>query len=265
MKHLWITAFLCTALLPRLTMGQCSSSQERPTWVDGYFQEETYSYIEAVTASGPTEDDARNKAAQILVERRSLATGSRMNVKVQNGNFVVSGADELTVKIRVVDEYREWCGPGEYRVSLLVQTAKNPTYTLEAIKVTKDYDFSPRVFVPGMAQLHKGSTVKGILFIAGEVAFIGGIVVSEGLRASYEAKINTTHNASDKQRYIDNASNMENVRNICIAGAAAVYVWNVIDGIVAKGKKHIVIGGTQLSIVPYLSPYNSGLTLSLNF
>ena len=31
------------------------------------------------------------------------------------------------------------------------------------------------------------------------------------------------------------------VRNIAIAGAAAVYIWNVIDGMTAKGKKHIVI------------------------
>jgi hypothetical protein len=128
------------------------------------------------------------------------------------------------------------------------------------------YGFSPRVFVPGMAQLHKGSTLKGTLFIAGEVAMIGGIVLAESLRASYNSKINTTHSAADKKTYINNADNWQNIRNGFIAGAAAVYVWNVIDGIVAKGKKHvIVLGSTNLRIMPYATPEAGGVMFALNF
>jgi hypothetical protein len=128
------------------------------------------------------------------------------------------------------------------------------------------YGFSPRVFVPGMAQLHKGSTTKGVLFIVGEVAAIGGIVVCEGLRASYKSKIKTTHSASEKQTYNNNASNMQNLRNVFIAGAAVVYGWNIVDGIVAKGKTHIQIGEANLKIAPYASPYlGGGITLALNF
>jgi len=272
MKYLWI--FLVMTLLPRLAAGQCVSSQEKPTWVDGFFQEEPNSYIESATATGYSEEDARNKAAQIVMERRNLATGQRVNVQVQNGNSVITSNGELTVKARVLDEYREQCGSSEYRVSLLVQTAKNPDSNiapLEAIKITKDYGFSPRVFVPGMAQLYKGSTTKGVLFIAGEVACIGGIVACEGLRASYQSKINTTHNVQDKQSYINNADNMQNLRNGFIAGAALVYAWNIIDGIVAKGQKHVVVlsGDNRLSITPFISPQPgnvaTGLSLAFNF
>jgi hypothetical protein len=122
-----------------------------------------------------------------------------------------------------------------------------------------------RVFVPGMAQLYKGSTTKGIVFIASEVAFVGGIIVTESLRASYEAKINTTHSAKDKQTYIDNADNMSNIRNVMIGGAVAVYAWSLIDGIVAKGPKQLMLGSASLRFAPYATPQSGGVALSLNF
>jgi hypothetical protein len=265
MKHIFL--FILALPLCYVAAGQCRSEQkERPEWVDGYFREENNSYIESVTATGPTEEEARNKAANIAIERRNLSTGQRVSVQVHNGNITTQGNDELTVKARVIDEYREWCGPGEHRVNLLMQTAKNPTFQFERVNVTPDYAFSPRVFVPGMAQLHKGSKVKGFLFIAGEVALVGGVVLAESLRASYTSKINTTHNASDKKTYINNADNWQNIRNGFIAGAAALYVWNVIDGMVAKGKKHvIVLGDNTLRIAPYATPYAGGIALALNF
>jgi hypothetical protein len=262
-----IFLFIIALPLCYAAAGQCRSDQkERPEWVDGYFREENNSYIESVTANGPTEDEARNRAASIIIERRNLSTGQRVKVQVHNKVITVQGNDELTVKARVLGEYREWCGPGEHRVNLLMQTAKNPEYELEKVTVTTDYGFSPRVFVPGMAQLHKGSTLKGVLFIAGEVALIGGVVIAENLRASYTSKINTTHSAADKKTYINNADNWQNIRNGFIAGAAALYVWNVIDGIVAKGKKHvIVLGDNTLRITPYATPHAGGIALALNF
>jgi hypothetical protein len=266
-KHIGIvgTIAICAALLPHAVMGQHGAAPEKPAWVNGYFYEADNSYIESVSATGPAEDEARNKAAAIVIERRSLSTGKRVQVQVRGNNVMVEGNDELTVKSRILDEYVEHYAPGEYRVNLLVQTAKNPTYEYERVKVTTSYDFSSRAFVPGMEQLYKGSTTKGVLFIVGEVATVGGIVVCEGLRASYKSKINTTHSASDRQTYNSNADNMQNLRNGFIAGAAALYAWNVIDGIVAKGKKHIQIGDANLKIAPYASPYAGGISLAFNF
>jgi len=269
MKKLKIFALICIALLPRLTMGQCTSSQEKPAWVNGFFQDKNNSYIESTTATGATENEARNRAAQMVIERRSLATGQRVSVQVQNNSVIVTGVDELEVKARVLDEYRERCG-NEYRVSLLVQTAKNPTFDFERVNVSNEYAFSSRAFVPGMAQLHKGSTGKGIFFITGQIALVGGIVITESLRADNVSKINSTHNASSKQNYVDNANTYENTRNVLIAGAAALYIWNVIDGITAKGKKRVVVlGDTQVNIAPYIAPqYGNlagGVSLSFNF
>ena len=241
------------------------SKEEAPSWINGYFQEVDNSYIEVVSAVGYNEENARNKAATVIVDRRSLATGRQVNVQVKNGEIIVSGNDDLEVKSRVIEEYQEYLPSGETRVYLLVQTAKNPAYKLENVNVTERYPFSARVVVPGMAQIHKGSTLKGCLFIGGEVLAVGGIVVAECMRASYESKINSTHSATARQQYINNASNMQNVRNGFIAGAAAIYLWNVIDGVVAKGKRHVEIGSAQMSFSPYASPESAGIGLCINF
>ena len=65
--------------------------------------------------------------------------------------------------------------------------------------ITGRYPFSGRVFVPGWAQIYKGSKGKGIFFIVTEAACVGGIVATESMRASYESKYDSTHDA-DKKR-----------------------------------------------------------------
>lgn len=262
MKRLTI---LFAILIPFMMWGQKYANSERPTWLNGYFSEQPNSYIEVVSATGYSEENARNKAAQVIVERRSLATGQRSSIDISNGNIIHNGQDKLTVKSRIVDQYTEYLGPGEYRVSLLVQTAKNPEFQFESVHVTNRYPFSARVFIPGMAQLHKGQISKGTLFIAGEVAAIAGIFACEGMRSNYESKIKQTHNANEVKNYINKSNNMRNVRNGFIVGALAIYAWNVIDGIVGKGKKHIEIDKSNLTFTPYSDLESAGILLSVNF
>lgn len=133
-------------------------------------------------------------------------------------------------------------------------------------QLTGYYPFSARVFVPGMAQLHKGSKAKGLFFIVGEAACVGGLVIAESLRASYDSKAVSTQNTEQKKTYYNRADNCENIRNGLIAGAAVLYVWNVIDGIAAKGKKRaLMLGDTQLRISPYATPQCGGFALAFNF
>lgn len=73
--------------------------------------------------------------------------------------------------------------------------------------ITGRYPFSGRVFVPGWAQFHKGSKGKGIFFIIAEAACIGGIVATESMRASYESKFSSTHDADKKRSYANKADN----------------------------------------------------------
>jgi len=256
-----ILLFVACMLIPYVAMGQ----SERPLWVNGFHTDCVNSYLDVFTAVGSNIDEAKTKAVQNIADERSRATGRRYHITDQNGCLSISSEDELTVKCRIVDEYSELLSTGVYKIFLLVQTAKHPELVFEPVSVTNKYPISARVLVPGMAQLHKGSTTKGIAFIVAELAAVGGIVAFEGLRSSYDSKINTTKDAKKRQDYIDDRDNMQNLRNAFIAGAVAVYAWNIVDGIVAKGKKHVEVGSVAMRFAPFATPDAAGLAMNIQF
>jgi len=274
MKQLTAIVFLMVALLPRTAEGQCHSSQKKPAWADGYFDALTNSYVEMASATGRTEGEARNKAAHVVMERRGIATGQQVNVRVQNGNVVVTGGSSLEVKARVIDEYREQCGRDEHRVSLLVQTVINPSFQPDRVRVTDEYPFSARVFVPGMAQFHKGSTGKGVFFITGEVVFIIMAMAFDGARRSNELEYSMLSDGNKNESYgrnlLQGADGYKTTRNVFIVAAAALYAWNIIDGATAKGKKHVqILGMNNMNISPFVTAqygsFGSGISLTWNF
>lgn len=251
MKHLF--AFVAAVVVASISFAQS------PQWKSGYFKELENTYLETASGTAKTIGEARDKAASEIVRKRDLATGA--SAKVVNGQVTTSGS--LKVKSRIVDEYVERNSQGEYTVYILAQTAKHPGNQYEQVSVTDEYPFSARCFVPGMQQLYKGQKVKGIAFIGAEVLAVGGIIVSESMRADYSGKAAVERNASRKTALVDNANTMQNVRNICIGAAAAVYIWNVVDAIVSKGGKRVVLA--DASLVPYASPDGFGLAFNYRF
>lgn len=251
MKHLF--AFVAAVVVASVSFAQS------PQWKSGYFKELENTYLETASGTAKTIDEARDKAASEIVRKRDLATGA--SAKVVNGQVTTSGS--LKVKSRIVDEYVERNSQGEYTVYILAQTAKHPGNPYEQVSVTDEYPFSARCFVPGMQQLYKGQKVKGIAFIGAEVLAVGGIIVSESMRADYSGKAAVERNASRKTALVDNANTMQNVRNICIGAAAAVYIWNVVDAIVSKGGKRVVLADATLT--PYATTEGFGLAFNYRF
>lgn len=239
----------------------------RPEWTGGYFRDLDYTFIKTVHAEGSTREMSRNNALQQVVADASRETGMRHNVQIApSGEIFVSGNDDLTVKARAVDEWSRRLPDGAYETFLLVQVAKNPTYPYESVRVTDKYSFTGDAFVPGMAQFRKGSVGKGVFFISAEVVSIGALIACECQRSSYNSKIGQTHNQELKKSYIDKANNYQTGRNIAIAATCAFYTWNVIDGIVAKGRKHVVTGkAPAMAVAPYWSPEGQGLAMQITF
>lgn len=248
--------FFCIAILAYNAV-----KAQAPQWKSGYFKELDNSYIETASGRAKSVDDARNKAATEIIKRRDMATGA--SATVVNGTVTVSG--NVVVKSRILDEYVERNDYGEYTVYILAQTAKHPDNTLELVTVTDHYPFSARSFVPGMQQLYKGQKAKGIMFIAAEVACVGGIVVSEGLHTSNINLINSTHNAQQRAQYTDKANMWQNVRNGFIAATAAVYVWNVVDALAAKGARYVKQGSAQFALAPYTNGETVGFAMNVKF
>jgi len=221
---------------------QCGGN--RPTWAKStYHKTLDNSYLEVVVESGNSRDNTRLKAEEEINRRRKETVGE----------------DRIKIKSKAVAEWWETCENGNFKGYFLYQTLKNPSYKLEDIEITDKYPFSARAFVPGMFQIYKGSMSKGVCFIAGEAIMIGGIVTSYSLRANNIVKANSTHNTTLRKYYTDNANMFQTIGVVCIAGASVLYVWNIIDGTVAKGKSHIQVGKADISFIPTVQPSYLGM------
>lgn len=239
---------VCTLLFPTALKAQ-DCGGVKPTWAAASYKRTLdNSYLEVVVASGSDEDVVREKARVEIEKRRKLTVGEQ-SAAVKSGHIA---------------EYWE-CRSTGVTGYFLYQTRSSLMAKPEHVVATDRYPFSARVFVPGMAQIYKGSVAKGIGIIAGEVVLVGGVVVTECLRLNYAKKINMTHNSSLKNQYAYNANACNIARNVCIGGIAAVYIWNVIDGIVAKGKPYVSVDGKTLSFMPYATAEDAGLAVNFTF
>lgn len=260
MKRQHIFLFLTLVLL--LSGSTIANAQTTPPkWKSMGVKDLRNSYLEVVSGVASKIDEARDKAAQEIVRRRNLTADATLNVRVVDGKITSSGSRDLVVSARILDEYVEPLVHEGYRVYMLVQTLKHPSFSYENVVVSDDYPFSARAFVPGMDQLYKGQKTKGVLFIAGEVVCVGGIVLAENMRLSNENLIGSTYNVNQRITYTDNANLWSNIRNGCIAAAAAVYVWNIIDAAASKGGRYVDV----VSLTPYAGTETAGLALTINF
>lgn len=218
-------------------------------WASGsYHQDLDKSYLEVVVIKNETDLTQMRQMAQDEIERRRHST--------------VGVKEDIWMKAPPIAEYYDKDGTGYF----LYQTLKNPTYVREDIKTDNvKYPFSARVFVPGYAQIHKGSYGKGAGFIIGEALFIGGIVTTEFMRVNYSQKIAQTHKMSLKEQYARNSRICAISRNACIGGAVALYLWNIIDGAVAKGRSYVTVDGKMLTFCPVASPEYSGIVMNFKF
>lgn len=263
MKRFVYLLFVFCAISPT-SLGQTRSLSNKPFWADGYFRELSNSYIEVVSAFDYDLEGAKNKAANEIVKRRSLATGAESRVAFQGNEFRITSEHDVIVKARVIDEYIIRSAAG-YEVRLLVQTAKNPTYRYESVSLSDDYKVGGRAFLPGMAQLYKGSKAKGYTIISSQILSVASIILCENQRSSYQKK--AIEQPKFAKEYMDKVSNWETGRNISIGLAAGIYIYNVIDAFVAKGKKRIVTNSIEssFSFAPQISPNSASLAVVYNF
>lgn len=251
------------AFFPMIVLGQSRGYTEKPFWTNGYFKEMQKSYIEVVAASGYDIAEAKTRVLEEVVKRRAIATGAEANMSMDvNNNLTIQIGKDLIVKARVIDEYVYRASNG-YTIYWLLQTAKNPTYQYESVSFSTDYGVGARAFVPGMAQIYKGSKVKGYSIIAAQALTIGSIILCENQRATYIKKMKEQPKYA--QYYSNKVSKWETGRNISIGAAAGVYIYNIIDAFVSKGGKNIIVDTKNLSINPMVTVDSSGVSFAYNF
>ncbi len=250
--------------VPLVVMGQRRTAKEKPFWADGYFEDLEYSYIEVVSAFDYDLQSARDKAAKEIIRKRSISVGAEAKVVCDGNNISVESNKNLIVKSRIISEYIK--RDNGYIVYYLVQTAKNPSYQLESVAISDKYKVGVRAFIPGMGQLYKSSKAKGYSFIALQSLSVAGIVLCESERSINMRK--AKEQPKFAKEYHNRAQQWEIGRNVSIGVAASVYIWNIIDAYVAKGRPRIVTSSASnvdLTFNPYISTEASGLSMALHF
>lgn len=95
--------------------------------------------------------------------------------------------------------------------------------------------------VPGWGQMYKGSWLKGGLILGGSVALAGGALTCGLIRNDNFAKRENSHSTSVRQQYTTRINGLNTGMYCCIGGLAALYIYNLIDAVVASGARRIIV------------------------
>jgi len=261
-----------------------TSDAIKPRWLHKLPMSTNDTFIyDVVVSSAYSLEDARSMALQSLISDAGMKSGvvivsdhkstetvsqvwenGKLKEVIKNDMETVDTVkgQEVSLHASYIDEYWTQDKNGIYHLQRLYaksELGKMPLY--DDVDKTTSYVSDPATWglalIPCAAQIHKGSYLKGGLILGGTVVLVGGIIFTENQRADYMHKIAKTHNANIKRAYATKRDHFATGRNICIGAAAALYVYNLIDAIVAPGARRIVIkkqsNGNTYTVLPAIS------------
>lgn len=277
-------------LVTMMTMCLLSSfaskrSSQEPPWVKGEFPQNTNGtyYFMTAEGSGSTLSESRNDADMILVSsimRSAGVTVSGSMVEKFLSNLNNNGLDErheseyqynftmdnVHMAFMAVDVFWELKG-SRYECRVLYEVAYKPDNVVyQPVEYTNKYGargFWRSAIIPGWGQMYKKQYAKGAVILALEVAGITSSLLFENQRSSYSKKAAVNFDANAIKFYQNKANNAKNARNICIIGSAAVYVYNIVDAIAAKGKLRYKKPSTPRLVISPYSNFDSPIGVSL--
>lgn len=256
--------FFCLLSIWGVNVQAQHSDRLRPRWVTHRLPENiapTYIFLDA-EGKGNSLEEARQMALLNLSTRleheRGIAVTSSIEVdkraerqggkreQVTKSTFqlkAVENGKQIVMNTRVVDEY--WTQQGKMYTCRVLYTVADQQQSGgsydDEIYLTTSYGARGLAWslIPGAGQIYKGSKVKGGLILGGEIALSTMIVVSENLRASYNRKMHEQPKFA--QAYASKADNWSNIRNGFIGAAAALYLYNLVDAVVAPGARRVKV------------------------
>ena len=265
-----------------------AGSGKKPQWAtkgESYLNKQRFNssyYFKVIYNSGPDLTDIRNRRVKALSsemitknddivkleshEAENIQDGSAFS-KVTYHNKANNRQEIKQFHHKVVDEYSEW-SDGAWHLYTLFAVSEDEKPVFDNFSSTTSYGAAPVLMsiIPGVGQIYKGSTLKGICMLGGVAACGLGALFCENERSDYKNKIKEQPQFA--QTYNTKANNYETARNICIGAAAAIWLYNIIDAAVAKGARRIVLSpnyGSYLSIHPIANQNSAGVSLTYNF
>ena len=259
----------------------------KPRWVGNTPKElnDTYRFVEVVSY-GKTIQSARLDAQQQLAQNEQLRRAvlvsidagklSNIDQTMVDGKMTEKIDDKVTISMQVkgqeyrlqgniVDEYIERIN-GSIRLHTLYMVAVCSDPVFDKTYLSTSYGAAPVAMsiIPGLGQIYKGSTLKGILMFGGTALCAGAALLCENQRSDYKNKMHEQPRFA--QDYNTKANNWETSRNVCLGAAAAVWVYNIIDAAAAKGARKVNVRKTR-TFYWSLNPSTTldGVMMSFNY
>lgn len=266
-----IILLIATALLGMASVcAQEASDKVKPQWMKHTPEAKTYGvcYVPVTVYSTDLQSAstlALNELTKHLprnwnvttvtdVERESYmeregANTIGTNKRTQTYRLHVRNEGEpVTIRCKEVDTYWEEVrigGNDQLKHTILYQViAPNSPADFETTYTTTQYGTHGlwrSMIVPGWGQFYKGSKAKGAMFLGGTVALAGGVVYCQSRITNSRNLAAQTYNPEHLRIYSRRISNFSTARNVCIGATAALYVWNLVDAIVAPGARRVVV------------------------
>lgn len=239
----------------------------------------TFSY-EIVHSVGETLENARQKCLEEILERTGMENGLVIlsgndneetvsqtwsngkleeTVQFKSKSKTITKGSEFKLFIKDIDEYWTIDSEGRYRLTKLYAVSEiNAEADFDDVMITSHYGARGvwrSALIPGWGQMFKGCHLKGGLILGSAAAFTGGIIFCENMRKDRNVKISQTHDINLIRKYSADAANLALGRNLCIGGAALVYLYGIIDAAVAPGGHRIISIGKKGR--PYAHSYVS--------
>ena len=262
-----VLCMVLAALLVCTTGSAQSATKIKPRWIDStpHSRNDGYYFVTLHTDTSSSIDACRTAVLKELatnVERTDKVSVSELysdssQQQYRNGRVTTSGSDSYELKLSVEGTARAICSRrideflGKDRFS-----GRNCYYALYAverfgsaadfsdIRVTSKYGARGlwrSAIIPGWGQFHKHNYLKGGLILGGCAIFTGGIIFTENERNNYAAKIGQTHDINAIKIYQNRRNHFAIARNVCIGAAAALYIYNLVDAVVAPGARRVAV------------------------
>ena len=258
--HLLFVVVLLLAVYPNsLKAQQSKSHHEKHPWVNGNLPPAARNFRYVIAhGEGKSVKASRDDARLFLIIELGFSNGvkveSERNIEMQSEDQYFNGVASYNESTKHIDSYK--IEGDEYSVlfaALDEYYEKNfDTYQMWVLYAVSDKQFTAVVpeyshsygfgavwrssLVPGWGQFYKKQAGKGFYFLATEGVLVGTAVYSGMQYTDNVRKSNETTKLTLIKEYRNRADKWELRRNIAIGAAVSVYVWNVLDAALAKGK-----------------------------
>ena len=151
--------------------------------------------------------------------------------------------DEFKATFTKVDEYfekdKDLNGNDIYRTWQLYVTGPSANENVPKINYSTKYSMNDAgyrsLIVPGWGQFYKKKNTKGFLFLIGAAGSVGGFMYANSKHSYNINRSLETNNMDLKKQYVQKAGDFTTIKNITLAAAAGVWIWNVIDATSTEG------------------------------